>query len=108
MMIKKKAAFSEYRDLEQSYIQLNHYLKKFNQIRAKVSQQLSERAQYSKKNSETDPIFDNLFPQGVTGVNQEAERDLKKIVNLFKQLEARLQQLNAQSLVEIPPGKTKR
>ncbi|ECJ2391362.1 type III secretion system chaperone SseA, partial [Salmonella enterica subsp. salamae] len=26
MMIKKKAAFSEYRDLEQSYMQLNHYL----------------------------------------------------------------------------------
>ncbi|EBM4158258.1 type III secretion system chaperone SseA, partial [Salmonella enterica] len=24
MMIKKKAAFSEYRDLEQSYMQLNH------------------------------------------------------------------------------------
>lgn len=48
-MIKKKAAFSEYRDLEQSFMQLNHYLKKFNQIRAKVSQQLSERAQYPKK-----------------------------------------------------------
>ncbi|VFS71945.1 pathogenicity island protein [Salmonella enterica subsp. diarizonae] len=28
MMIKKKAAFSEYRDLEQSFMQLNHYLKK--------------------------------------------------------------------------------
>ncbi|EEL2473418.1 type III secretion system chaperone SseA, partial [Salmonella enterica] len=54
------------------------------------------------------PILDKLFPQGVTGVNQEAERDLKKIVTLFKQLEARLQQLNTQSLVEIPPGKTKR
>ncbi|EOH0855771.1 type III secretion system chaperone SseA [Salmonella enterica subsp. enterica serovar 50:k:e,n,x,z15] len=108
MMIKKKAAFSECRDLEQSFMQLNHYLKKFNQIRAKVSQQLSERAQYPKKNSETDPILDKLFPQGVTGVNQEAERDLKKIVTLFKQLEARLQQLNTQSLVEIPPGKTKR
>lgn len=26
-MIKKKAAFSEYRDLEQSYMQLNHCLK---------------------------------------------------------------------------------
>lgn len=28
-MIKKKAAVSEYRDLEQSYMQLNHYLKNF-------------------------------------------------------------------------------
>lgn len=29
-MIKKKAAFSEYRDLEQSYMQLNHCLKKIS------------------------------------------------------------------------------
>ncbi|EAU5288685.1 type III secretion system chaperone SseA [Salmonella enterica] len=104
MMIKKKTAFSEYRDLEQSYMQLNRYLKKFHQIRAKVSQQLSERAE----SRETDAILNNLFPQGVAGVNQEAERDLKKIVNLFKQLEARLQQLNAQPPMEIPSGKTKR
>ncbi len=48
-MIKKKTVFSEYRDLEQSYMQLNHYLKKFHQIRAKVSQQLSERAESPKK-----------------------------------------------------------
>lgn len=49
-MLKKKVVFSdEYRDLEQSYMQLNHYLKKFHQIRAKVSQQISERAQCSKK-----------------------------------------------------------
>ncbi len=27
--MKKKAAFSEYRDLEQSYMQLNHCLKNF-------------------------------------------------------------------------------
>lgn len=115
-MLKKKVAFSdEYRDLEQSYMQLNHYLKKFHQIRAKVSQQLSERAQCSKKNREPDTILDNLFPQGVAGVNREAESDLKKIVNMFKQLEARLQQLNiqstvdnTQSTVEIPSGKTKR
>ncbi len=107
-MIKKKAAFSEYRDLEQSYMQLNHYLKKFHQIRAKVSQQLSERAESPKKSRETDTILHNLFPQGVAGVNQEAEKDLKKIVSLFKQLEVRLQQLNAQSPVEIPSGKTKR
>lgn len=108
-MLKKKVAFSdEYRDLEQSYMQLNHYLKKFHQIRAKVSQQLSERAQCSKKNRETDTILDNLFPQGVAGVNQEAEKDLKKIVSLFKQLEVRLKQLNAQAPVEIPSGKTKR
>ncbi|ELM4370889.1 type III secretion system chaperone SseA [Salmonella enterica] len=115
-MLKKKVVLSdEYRDLEQSYMQLNHYLKKFHQIRAKVSQQLSERAQCSKKNRETDTILDNLFPQGVAGVNQEAERDLRKIVNLFKQLEARLQQLNTQSTVdntqstvEVPSGKTKR
>lgn len=53
-------------------------------------------------------ILHNLFPQGVAGVNQEAEKDLKKIVSLFKQLEVRLQQLNAQSPVEIPSGKTKR
>ncbi|EBA3345214.1 type III secretion system chaperone SseA, partial [Salmonella enterica] len=64
---------------------------------------------------EPDTILDNLFPQGVAGVNREAERDLKKIVNMFKQLEARLQQLNTQSTVdntqstvEIPSGKTKR
>lgn len=107
-MIKKKATISEYRDLEQSYMQLNHYLKKFNQIRAKVSQQLSERAENPKKSRETDMILHNLFPQGVAGVNQEAEKDLKKIVSLFKQLEVRLQQLNAQSPVEIPSGKTKR
>lgn len=107
-MIKKKAVFSEYRDLEQSYMQLTHYLKKFHQIRSKVSQQLSERAQCSKKNRETDIILNNLFPQGIAGVNQEAERDLKKIVNLFKQLEVRLQQLNTQSTIEIPLGKTKR
>lgn len=48
-MIKKKAAFSEYRDLEQSYMQLNHCLKKFHQIRAKVSQQLAERARAPKR-----------------------------------------------------------
>ncbi|ECJ5871782.1 type III secretion system chaperone SseA [Salmonella enterica subsp. salamae] len=107
-MIKKKAAVSEYRDLEKSYMQLNHYLKKFQQIRAKVSQQLSERAENPKKSRETDTILHNLFPQGVAGVNQEAEKDLKKIVSLFKQLEVRLQQLNAQSPVEIPSGKTKR
>ncbi|EEM2501402.1 TPA: type III secretion system chaperone SseA [Salmonella enterica subsp. indica] len=107
MMIKKKAAFSEYRDLEQSYMQLNHYLKKIHQIRAKVSQQLSERSESLKKSRETDTILHNLFPQGVAGVNQEAEKDLKKIVSLFKQLEARLQQLNAQSPVDIPSGKTK-
>ncbi|EAW1146525.1 type III secretion system chaperone SseA [Salmonella enterica] len=108
MMIKKKTAFSEYRDLEQSYMQLNRYLKKFHQIRAKVSQQLSDRAESPKKSRETDAILNNLFPQGVAGVNQEAERDLKKIVNLFKQLEVRLQQLNAQPPMEIPSGKTKR
>ncbi|EKT8931001.1 type III secretion system chaperone SseA [Salmonella enterica] len=108
MMIKKKTVFSEYRDLEQSCMQLNCYLKKFHQIRAKVSQQLSERAESPKKSRETDAIFDNLFPQGVAGVNREAERDLKKIVSLFKQLEARLQQLNAQPPMEIPSGKTKR
>lgn len=102
-MIKKKAAFSEYRDLEQSYMQLNHSLKKFHQIRAKVSQQLAER-----KSRETESILHNLFPQGVAGVNQEAEKDLKKIVSLFKQLEVRLKQLNAQAPVEIPSGKTKR
>ncbi len=108
-MIKKKAAVSEYRDLEQSYMQLNHCLKKFHQIRAKVSQQLSERAESPpKKSRETESILHNLFPQGVAGVNQEAEKDLKKIVSLFKQLEVRLQQLNAQAPVEIPSGKTKR
>ncbi|EKY1891489.1 type III secretion system chaperone SseA [Salmonella enterica subsp. arizonae serovar 35:z4,z32:-] len=115
-MLKKKVVLSdEYRDLEQSYMQLNHYLKKFHQIRAKVSQQISERAQCSKKNREPDTILDNLFPQGVAGVNREAERDLKKIVNMFKQLEARLQQLNTQSTVdntqstvEIPSAKTKK
>lgn len=116
-MLKKKLS-DEYRDLEQSYMQLNHYLKKFHQIRAKVSQQISERAeraQCSKKNREPDTILDTLFPQGVAGVNREAERDLKKIVNMFKQLEARLQQLNTQSTVdntqstvEVPSGKTKR
>ncbi|APZ57182.1 SPI-2 type III secretion system chaperone SseA [Salmonella enterica subsp. enterica serovar Bergen] len=108
MMIKKKAAFSEYRDLEQSYKQLNHCLKKFHQIRAKVSQQLAERAGSPKKSRETESILHNLFPQGVAGVNQEAEKDLKKIVSLFKQLEVRLKQLNAQAPVEIPSGKTKR
>ncbi|ECG2559284.1 SPI-2 type III secretion system chaperone SseA [Salmonella enterica subsp. enterica serovar Saintpaul] len=112
MMIKKKAAFSEYRDLEQSYmqlnLQLNHCLKKFHQIRAKVSQQLAERAESPKKSRETESILHNLFPQGVAGVNQEAEKDLKKIVSLFKQLEVRLKQLNAQAPVEIPSGKTKR
>ncbi|EHD02647.1 Secretion system effector SseA [Salmonella enterica subsp. enterica serovar Wandsworth str. A4-580] len=121
MMIKKKAAFSEYRDLEQSYMQLNHCLKKFHQIRAKVSQQLAERAESPKKSRETESILHNLFPQGVAGVNQEAEKDLKKIVSLFKQfvelhadfvlfkqLEVRLKQLNAQAPVEIPSGKTKR
>lgn len=111
-MIKKKAAFSEYRDLEQSYmqlnLQLNHCLKKFHQIRAKVSQQLAERAESPKKSRETESILHNLFPQGVAGVNQEAEKDLKKIVSLFKQLEVRLKQLNAQAPVEIPSGKTKR
>lgn len=73
-----------------------------------MSQQLSERAENPKKSRETDTILHNLFPQGVAGVNQEAEKDLKKIVSLFKQLEVRLQQLNAQSPVEIPSGKTKR
>lgn len=106
-MIKKKAAFSEYRDLEQSYMQLNHCLKKFHQIRAKVSQQLAESAESPKKSRETESILHNLFPQGVAGVNQEAEKDLKKIVSLFKQLEVRLKQLNAQAPVEIPSGKQK-
>ncbi|EBL6763200.1 SPI-2 type III secretion system chaperone SseA, partial [Salmonella enterica] len=77
-------------------------------IRAKVSQQLAERAESPKKSSETESILHNLFPQGVAGVNQEAEKDLKKIVSLFKQLEVRLKQLNAQAPVEIPSGKTKR
>ncbi|EMF5542986.1 SPI-2 type III secretion system chaperone SseA, partial [Salmonella enterica] len=88
--------------------QLNHCLKKFHQIRAKVSQQLAERAESPKKSRETESILHNLFPQGVAGVNQEAEKDLKKIVSLFKQLEVRLKQLNAQAPVEIPSGKTKR
>ncbi|EDG8446877.1 SPI-2 type III secretion system chaperone SseA, partial [Salmonella enterica subsp. enterica serovar Kentucky] len=83
-------------------------LKKFHQIRAKVSQQLAERAESPKKSRETESILHNLFPQGVAGVNQEAEKDLKKIVSLFKQLEVRLKQLNAQAPVEIPSGKTKR
>ncbi|EAA3124751.1 SPI-2 type III secretion system chaperone SseA, partial [Salmonella enterica subsp. enterica] len=77
-------------------------------IRAKVSQQLAERAESPKKSRETESILHNLFPQGVAGVNQEAEKDLKKIVSLFKQLEVRLKQLNAQAPVEIPSGKTKR
>ncbi|EFM2973085.1 SPI-2 type III secretion system chaperone SseA, partial [Campylobacter jejuni] len=81
---------------------------KFHQIRAKVSQQLAERAESPKKSRETESILHNLFPQGVAGVNQEAEKDLKKIVSLFKQLEVRLKQLNAQAPVEIPSGKTKR
>ncbi|EAQ8620399.1 SPI-2 type III secretion system chaperone SseA, partial [Salmonella enterica] len=85
-----------------------HCLKKFHQIRAKVSQQLAERAESPKKSRETESILHNLFPQGVAGVNQEAEKDLKKIVSLFKQLEVRLKQLNAQAPVEIPSGKTKR
>lgn len=89
-------------------MQLNHCLKKFHQIRAKVSQQLAERAESPKKSRETESILHNLFPQGVAGVNQEAEKDLKKIVSLFKQLEVRLKQLNAQAPVEIPSGKTKR
>ncbi|EHW4046892.1 SPI-2 type III secretion system chaperone SseA, partial [Salmonella enterica] len=80
----------------------------FHQIRAKVSQQLAERAESPKKSRETESILHNLFPQGVAGVNQEAEKDLKKIVSLFKQLEVRLKQLNAQAPVEIPSGKTKR
>ncbi|EHF7178409.1 SPI-2 type III secretion system chaperone SseA, partial [Salmonella enterica] len=87
---------------------LNHCLKKFHQIRAKVSQQLAESAESPKKSRETESILHNLFPQGVAGVNQEAEKDLKKIVSLFKQLEVRLKQLNAQAPVEIPSGKTKR
>lgn len=89
-------------------MQLNHCLKKYHQIRAKVSQQLAERAESPKKSRETESILHNLFPQGVAGVNQEAEKDLKKIVSLFKQLEVRLKQLNAQAPVEIPSGKTKR
>ncbi|EJI75903.1 type III secretion system chaperone SseA [Salmonella enterica subsp. enterica serovar Newport str. WA_14900] len=73
-----------------------------------MSQQLAERAESPKKSRETESILHNLFPQGVAGVNQEAEKDLKKIVSLFKQLEVRLKQLNAQAPVEIPSGKTKR
>lgn len=107
-MIKKKDVFSGYRDLEQSYMQLNHYLQKFQKIRVKVAQQLSERTQSPGKNRKPDPLLENLFPQGVAGVHQEAERDLKKIVNLFKQLEARLQQLKSQPVSEITPDKTKR
>lgn len=72
-----------------------------------MSQQLAERAESPKKSRETESILHNLFPQGVAGVNQEAEKDLKKIVSLFKQLEVRLKQLNAQAPVEIPSGKQK-
>lgn len=66
------------------------------------------KGQEPQKEQETKSILHNLFPQGVAGVNQEAEKDLKKIVSLFKQLEVRLKQLNAQAPVEIPSGKTKR
>lgn len=68
-MLKKKVVLSdEYRDLEQSYMQLNHYLKKFHQIRAKVSQQISERAQCSKKTESQILFLITYFHKALPGL----------------------------------------
>lgn len=73
-MIKKKAAFSEYRDLEQSYMQLNHCLKKFHQIRAKVSQQLAERAESPKKSKRRRVFFIIYFHKALPGLIRRPRR----------------------------------
>lgn len=73
-MIKKKAAFSEYRDLEQSYMQLNHCLKKFHQIRAKVSQQLAERAESPKKAARQRVFFITYFHKALPGLTRRPRR----------------------------------
>ncbi len=72
-MIKKKAAFSEYRDLEQSYMQLNHCLKKFHQIRAKVSQQLAEGAA-PKKAARQRVFFITYFHKALPGLTRRPRR----------------------------------
>lgn len=73
-MIKKKAAFSEYRDLEQSYMQLNHCLKKFHQIRAKVSQQLAERAESPKRAERQRVFFIIYFHKALPGLIRRPRR----------------------------------
>ncbi len=65
-MIKRKAAFSEYRDLEQSYASAakSLALKNFTKIQAKVeSNSLPERAKSPKTKETGGSILHNLFPQ---------------------------------------------
>ncbi len=78
VMIKKKAAFSEYRDLERSYMQRNHCLK-ISPNPGWVGQQLAERAERPQKSRRRRySSHDLLFPQGVAGVNEGRPEGFKE------------------------------
>lgn len=88
--IKDLCAESE--KLEHDCMRLQKYFNEFNGLKSLIDEQLSRAVSESKK-KEIESRLETLFPGGLNVINSEVERDTKKIIALFKQLETQLQRL---------------
>ena len=83
---------AEYKKLEQTYRRLQKYFDGLNELKSIVNAQLADTKQDPSGHKQRESIAD-IFPGGLSALDNEAGCDLEIITVLFKKLETQLHQL---------------